>query len=132
MRHLGMLDGEPTELTDRYFHFASRGHRVVPRTGGYLRAGHGPEALMTEVRKGTVLGTVTSPHTFAEQEQLVAPVDGVIFGVARDYMARPGDWAYFVAETGRADSTWVERRGSVVEMADTIERGGRTVGGATS
>lgn len=132
MRHLGMLDGEPTGLTDRYFHFASRGHRVVPRTGGYLRAGHGPDALMTEVKKGTVLGTVTSPYTFAEQEQLGAPVDGVIFGVARDYMVRPGDWAYFVAETGRGDSTWVERRGSVAEMADTIERGSRAAGGAAS
>lgn len=124
MRHLGMVDGGPTGLPSRYFHFASRGHRVVPRAGGYLRAGHGPEALMTEVSKSTVLGSVMNPYTFAEQEQLVAPVDGVVFGVARDYMVRPGDWAYFVAETGRADSVWVDRRGSVKEMADTIERGG--------
>jgi len=132
MRHFGMLEGEPTGLPERYFHFGSRGHRVVPRKGGYLRAGHGPDALMTEVKKGTVLGTVSSPHTFEKLEDLVSPVEGVIFGVARDYMVRPGDWAYFVAETGRADTAWVRRSGSVKDMADTIERGGHAAGGAST
>lgn len=120
--HLGMLEGEPASLPLTYFHFASRGHRVVPTRGGYLRAGRGPEALMTEVSKGTVLGTVTSPYTFERLEELVAPVDGVIFGVARDYMVRPGDWAYFVADSTRGDSAWIERRGSVSEVAAAIER----------
>lgn len=132
MRHIGMLEGELTGLTSRYFHFGSRGHRVVPRTGGYLRAGYGPDSLMTEVKRGTVLGSVTSPHTFKEQEQLVAPADGVLFGVARDYMVRPGDWAYFLAETGRPDTAWVERKGSVKDTADTIERTGRAAGRAQS
>ena len=125
LRHFGMLDGEPEGLPARYFHFGSRGHRVVPSKGGYLRAGHGPDALMSEVAKGTVLGTVESPYTFEEIEQLTAPVDGVLFGVARDYMVRPGDWAYFVAESKRADSLWIDRTGSVGDMATAIERHAR-------
>jgi predicted deacylase len=125
LRHFRMLEGEPTGLASRYFHFGSRGHRVVPRTGGYLRAGHGPDALMTEVAKGTVLGTVESPHTFERLEELTAPVDGVLFGVARDYMVRPGDWAYFVAESKRDDSLWIDRKGSVSDMATAIERHAR-------
>ena len=122
MRHFGMLDGEPEGLPARYFHFASRGHRVVPSKGGFLRAGHGPEALMTEVAKGTVLGTVESPYTFERLEDLVAPVDGVLFGVGRDYMVRPGDWAYFVAESAHPGTAWVKRMASVRETADAIDR----------
>ena len=125
LRHFGMLDGEAEGLPSRYFHFGSRGHRVVPSRGGYLRAGHGPDALMSEVAKGTVLGTVESPYTFEQIEELSAPVDGVLFGVARDYMVRPGDWAYFVAESKRADSLWIDRKGSVSEMATAIERHAR-------
>ncbi len=126
LRHLGMLDGEPTGLPARYFHFGSRGHRVVPSKGGFLRANHGPEALMTEVRKGTVLATVTSPYTFERLEDLVAPVDGVLFGIARDYQVRPGDWAYFLAESSHPDSAWVDRSGSVNDVAGSIERRGRS------
>ncbi len=126
LRHLGMLDGEPAGLPDRYFHFASRGRRVVPSVGGFLRAGRGPEALMTEVAKGTVLGAVTSPYTFEPLEDLVAPEDGVLFGVARDYQVRPGDWAYFLAESQHPGSAWLERSGSVGAMAEAIERRGRS------
>lgn len=122
MRHLGMLDGEPAGLPSRYFHFGPRGHRVVPSRGGYLRAGHGPDALMTEVTNGTVLGTVTSPYTFEHLEDLVAPVDGVLFGVPRDYMVRPGDWAYFVADSTHAGSAWIDHAGSVSATADSIDR----------
>jgi len=125
LRHLGMLDGDPEELPPRYFHFGSRGRRVVPRAGGFLRAGRGPESLMTEVARGTVLGTVTSPYTFEPLEELVAPVDGVLFGVARDYQVRPGDWAYFLAETHDPDSAWFERSGSIADVAGAIERHSR-------
>jgi hypothetical protein len=72
-----------------------------------------------------VLGTVESPHTFERLEELTAPVDGVLFGVARDYMVRPGDWAYFVAESKRDDSLWIDRKGSVSDMATAIERHAR-------
>src|SRR5687767_1512978 len=125
LRHLGMLDGEPTGLPRRYFHFGSRGQRIVPSKGGYLRAGHGPGALMTEVPKGTVLGTVESPYTFERLEDLTAPEDGVLFGVARDYMVRPGDWAYFIAESKHPDSAWVDLAGSVKDTAASIERRAR-------
>src|SRR5688572_15182572 len=122
LKHFGMLDGEPAGPPRKYFHFGSRGQRIVPSKGGYLRAGHGPDALMTEVSKGTVLGTVESPYTFERLEDLIAPEDGVLFGVARDYMVRPGDWAYFVAESNHPDSAWVDLAGSVKETANSIER----------
>ncbi len=122
LRHLGMVDGEPSGLPSRYFHFGSRGRRVVPTKGGFLRAGHGAAALLTEVEQGTVLGAVTSPYTFEILEELVAPVDGVLFGVPRDYQVRPGDWAYFLAETGNPDSAWIERAGSVTDVADSVRR----------
>jgi predicted deacylase len=125
--HFGMLDGEPTGLPRKYFHFGSRGRRVVPSKGGYLRAGHGPEALMTEVAKGTVLGTVESPYTFERLEELTAPADGVLFGVARDYMVRPGDWAYFIAESKDPDSAWFDLTGSVKDTATSIERRARSL-----
>lgn len=122
MHHLGMLEGEPSGLPSRYFHFGPRGHRVVPSKGGLLRARYGPDALMTEVKKGTVLGTVTSPYTFDVIEELTAPFDGVLFGVARDYAVRPGDWAYFIAESAHPESSWVGREGSVRHTADAIDR----------
>lgn len=77
---------------------------------------------MTEVPKGTALGTVSSPYTFERLEDLVAPADGVLFGFARDYMVRPGDWAYFLAESKHPESAWIDRVGTVSDVATSIER----------
>jgi hypothetical protein len=84
----------------------SRAHRVNPRVGGLLRSRCGTDRLATPVTTGELLGEVVSPYTFKVVEQLHAPVDGLLFYVARDYPVHPGDWAFGVAETGR-DAEWV-------------------------
>ena len=119
MAHLGMIDGAP-RLPKKYFHFVDRGHRIVPRNGGLLEPYFGPEALFTEVKAGTVLARVISPHSFEALEELRAPVDGMIFGVARAYPLRPGDWAYFLADTAKAGSQWIDGTGTVADVADRL------------
>jgi predicted deacylase len=117
MRHVGMLTGELEGRPERFFHFESRGVRVVPTRAGMLQPTVGPEALLTEVTRGTVLGRVVSPYTFEVIEELVTPIDGVLFGVGRAYPVRPGDWAFFVSEVDNRGSRWVPAIGSVEEIA---------------
>jgi predicted deacylase len=122
MKHLGMLRGEPARPS-RFFHFETRGYRVVPRRAGLLLPRVGPDRLVTEIAKGTVLGEVISPYTFETLEQLVAPVDGVLFGVGRLTPLRPGDWAYFVAEGSAKSSRWVSAGGSTRDIATRMLEG---------
>jgi predicted deacylase len=122
MRHLGMLRGEPAR-PPRFFHFETRGHRVVPRRAGLLLPRIGPERLVTEVTRGTPLGEVVSPYTFEILEELVAPVDGVVFGVGRMTPLRPGDWAYVVAEGSAKSSRWLPAAGSTREIAARMLEG---------
>lgn len=122
MRHLGMISGRPS-LPPRFFHFESRGLRVVPGKGGLLRPDVGPDALGKDVQKGQRLGVIVSPYTFEVIEELIAPVDGVLFGVGRDYPVRPGDWAFFVADGTHPGSRWVDAGRSVAETADAIMGG---------
>jgi predicted deacylase len=119
MRHLGMLPGDP-DLAPRYFHFATRGIRVVPRHGGMLRPLAGPEELGGPVAKGQPLGTIISPYTFDVLEELVAPADGILFGIGRDYPVRPGDWCYFVADASEPTSRWVDSGPDVAGTARLI------------
>ena len=105
MYHLGMLDGK-LALPKRFLDF-SLNHRVDPSKGGLLVPVHEPDEIGREVKKGEVLGRVVSPYTFEVLEELVAPSDGVLSLIARTYPVRPGDWAFFVADTTHADSAWV-------------------------
>lgn len=120
-RYLGMLEGDPT-LSDRYFHFVTRGHRVVPSVGGIIEPELGTDSIGEEVSAGTVLGRVRSPYSFEIIETLKAPVDGILFAAARQYAARPGDWAYFVADTNAAQSEWIDDFQGVSEVVDRILR----------
>jgi uncharacterized protein len=105
MRHMGMLPEKP-ELADKYLDFTMN-YRVDPSKGGLLKPVHDPDEPLREVKKGEVLARVLSPYTFEELEQLVSPCDGVLTLAPRTYMVRPGDWAFFVADTTHADSKWV-------------------------
>ena len=122
LRHLGMLDGE-VALPPRFLHFESRGFRVVPRRGGLLLPHFGPADLLRDVRRGERLGTVISPYTFEVLEELDAPADGILFGSARSYPVRPGDWSYFVADAAHPATRWVDARGSVAEVARALAAG---------
>jgi predicted deacylase len=118
MIQLGMLAGSIV-LPPRFFACRSRGYRVVPKHGGLLEPVLGPEALLTEVTAGDLLGRVVSPYTFETIEELRAPVDGVIFGVARSHPVWPGDWGYFVADGTLPGNRWVA---SAASVAATVER----------
>jgi hypothetical protein len=107
MGAMGMIDGAPDARPARQLIYR-KSHRVNPSIGGYLRSLHGGESLGRAVRRGTLLGEVVSPYTFEVLEQLQSPVDGCLFYTARDYMVRPGDWAYGVADTEDPGVRWID------------------------
>jgi predicted deacylase len=107
MGHLGMVD-RPKHPASRIFRFHTRGIRVVPSVGGIIFPEPAGRTLLREVQAGEVLGRVVSPYSFQEVQVLKSPVDGILFGVCRQYPVRPGDWAFFVAETAGEGSEWVD------------------------
>ncbi|HEX6947131.1 MAG TPA: succinylglutamate desuccinylase/aspartoacylase family protein [Acidimicrobiia bacterium] len=107
MGELGMLEHRQSIRPRRQLVY-SVSRRVNPSVGGILRSEVGGESLGTEVDAGTVLGTVTSPYTLETLEELVAPVDGLLFYMARDYPVNPGDWAFGIADVTAGDVQWVE------------------------
>jgi uncharacterized protein len=108
MGALGMIDDPPDPRPERQLVYKTS-HRVNPTRGGILRSRHGADRLATAVERGTLLGEVVSPYTFEVLEELRAPVDGLLFYVARDYPVHPGDWAYGVASTEDPAARWVVR-----------------------
>ena len=89
MKHLGMMEGTPQRsarylLIEDYF-------RVSPRKGGYLEPVVGLDRQLTEVARGN----------------LTSPGRGVIFYMCRSYMARPGAWAFGIANLEDGKSRWV-------------------------
>jgi predicted deacylase len=93
---LGMIDHAPDPRPARQLVYR-RSHRVNPSVGGILRSRFAGSALAAEVAAGTVLGEVQSPYTGEVIEELRAPVDGLLFYVARDHPIHPGGWAFGVA-----------------------------------
>ena len=103
MKQLGMLDGEvlrPPQQT-----LVTQMAVVRPRFGGMLHPEIGLDQLGKEVRGGTLLGRVLSPHTFETLEEIRAPFDRGYMILLRGGMMRvhPGDYGYMVAnaETAR-------------------------------
>ena len=103
MKQLGMVDGQIVR---------PQGQTVVtemavirPRFGGMLHPEIGLDQLGKEVRGGTLLGRVLSPHTFETLEEIRAPFDLGYMILLRGGMMRvhPGDYGYMVAnaETAR-------------------------------
>ncbi|MCC6180088.1 MAG: succinylglutamate desuccinylase/aspartoacylase family protein [Chloroflexi bacterium] len=108
MGAIDMIDDAPDPRPDRQLIYKTA-FRVNPSCGGLLRPKLGPERLGTAVEKGTLLAEVISPYTLEVLEELRAPVDGLLFYVARDYPVNPGDWAYGVANTEDPAARWVTR-----------------------
>jgi predicted deacylase len=106
MGTLGMIDGAPDPRPRRQLVYG-KSHRVNPSRGGFLRSRFGGAALAQPVARDTLLGEVISPYTFEVLEELRAPVNGLLFYVARDYPVHPGDWAYGVADTDEG-ARWVD------------------------
>lgn len=111
MAELGMLDEAPAVRPPRQLIYRIA-HRVNPTTGGILHSQFGGEALGQAVTAGTLLGRIVSPYTFAVLEELVAPVDGVLFYTARNHPVHPGGWAFGLAETAGPGARWVDNGGT--------------------
>ena len=109
MKHIGMLDGEP-ELPEKQFHFVHAPH-VRSTTGGYFVTDMEAEDVgvgkpSREVSKGEVLGTVYSPYTFNELEQIKSPCDGLIYACRVSGLVNPQSEILAVADY--RDSKWIE------------------------
>ncbi|HJS75276.1 MAG TPA: succinylglutamate desuccinylase/aspartoacylase family protein [Vicinamibacteria bacterium] len=104
MKHLGMLEGEP-ERVKRILRIGDY-WRVSPRVGGYLEPVIGLDRQFTEFAKGELMARVVSPLTFEILDELRSPGRGTLFYSCRSTMARPGAWAFGVADMEK--SAWVE------------------------
>ncbi len=109
MKHLKMIEGEP-ELLEKQFHFVHAPH-VRSSVGGYFVTDMEAEDVgigrpSREVSAGEVLGTVYSPYTFKELEQIKSPCDGLIYACRVSGLVNPQSELLAVADY--RDSEWVE------------------------
>jgi len=104
MRHLGMVSGEP-ERVKRVLRIGDY-WRVSPRVGGYLEPTIGLDRQFTEFAPGELMARVVSPLTFEVVDELTSPGRGTLFYSCRSSMARPGAWAFGVADMEK--SAWVD------------------------
>jgi uncharacterized protein len=104
MRHLGMIPGEP-ERMKRVLRIGDY-WRVSPRVGGYLEPVIGLDRQFTEFAPGELMARVVSPLTFEVVDELTSPGRGTLFYSCRSSMARPGAWAFGVADMEK--SAWVD------------------------
>lgn len=104
MRQLDMIEGEPRRC-ERVLRVGDY-WRVSPRVGGYLEPTVGLDRQFTEFEPGELMGRVTSPLTFEVIDELRSPGRGVLFYSCRSYMARPGAWAFGVADMEKSE--WIE------------------------
>jgi predicted deacylase len=104
MRHLGMLEGKP-ERVKRVLRIGDY-WRVSPRVGGFIEPVIGLDRQFTEFGKGELMARVVSPLTLEVVDELRSPGIGTLFYSCRSYMARPGAWAFGVADMERSE--WIE------------------------
>jgi predicted deacylase len=104
LSHLGMVEGVPPRV-NRVLQIGDY-WRVSPRVGGYLEPVIGLERQLTEFAPGELMARVTSPLTFEVLDELRSPGRGTLFYSCRSTMARPGAWAFGVADMEK--SAWVD------------------------
>jgi hypothetical protein len=104
MKHLGMMEGEP-ERVKKVLRIGDY-WRVSPRVGGYLEPTIGLDRQFTEFAPGELMARVVSPLTFEVVDELRSPGRGTLFYSCRSTMARPGGWAFGVADMEK--SAWLD------------------------
>ncbi len=104
MQHLGMVKGEP-ERVKRVLRIGDY-WRVSPKVGGYLEPVIGLDRQFTEFAAGELMARVVSPLTFEVVDELRSPGVGTLFYSCRSTMARPGGWAFGVADMEK--SAWID------------------------
>jgi hypothetical protein len=107
MRHLGMLEGRPRRAK-RVLRIGDY-WRVSPRIAGYIEPVVGLDRQFTDFAEGELMARVVSPLTLEVVDELRSPGAGTLFYSCRSYMARPGAWAFGVAD--RSKSEWIEVSG---------------------
>jgi uncharacterized protein len=110
LRHLKMLPGEVVE-PKKQFSAHVRPH-VRPTKAGYLVTRCEPEDLFRDgqlgipVKKGEILGEVFDPYTLQVVEQIVSPVDGIVYMTRASGPVEAGYHGYSIADTSQA--RWIE------------------------
>jgi len=105
LKYLGMLDGKP-DYCDKYLLIGDR-WRASAKNAGYIETKIGFDRQFTRVEKGEHLADVIDPETFEVIEEIRSPGEGVLFYICRNYMARPGGWAYGIADIKK--SKWINK-----------------------
>ena len=105
MKHLGMIDGA-IKLPARQISVTPE-LNLRPKHGGLLITNVGVEDLGTVVPRGTVLGTVVSPYSFAVLDEIVAPFDQSLLIATQFHQpftkVHPGEFVYIVADNTRTE-----------------------------
>jgi len=102
LRKLGMSEGE-VELPDRQL-FCPTVQVLRARHGGILLSAYSSDQLGRSVPLGAELGTIISPHTFEQLEQLIAPFGPSLLALTREPVTHveAGDYAFIVADAASA------------------------------
>ncbi len=110
LRHLKMVPGEAAE-PKKQFSAHVRPH-VRPTKAGYLVTRCEPEELFREdrlgipVKKGDVLAEVFDPYTLQVVEQIVSPVDGIVYMTRASGPVEAGYHGFSIADTAQA--RWID------------------------
>jgi predicted deacylase len=98
LRLLTVFDGEPTKGRTRIV--VRKGVLLRPKHGGLFSPVVGADKVGKTLEKGTVLGRVYSPHTFAVLDELVAPFarTEVMQVRTRTCRVHPGTYAYILGD----------------------------------
>jgi predicted deacylase len=103
LRHLKMVPGTP-ELPAQQRVFTEL-VTLRPHQGGMLVSEVGVDELGSSVPRGTVLGRILNPLTFAELEVVEAPFEPTILILVREEFTKidPGDFGFMVANGATAE-----------------------------
>jgi hypothetical protein len=82
-------------------------HEVRPRQSGYLMSNYErADDLGARLHKGTKLGSIIDIYSYEVLEELVAPVDGILFFSRYSGLVGTGTQAFALAE--EAKSRWLD------------------------
>jgi hypothetical protein len=110
LRHLKMIPGAAVE-PKRQFSAHVRPH-VRPTKAGYLVSRCDPEDLFHDdrlgipVKKGEILAEVFDPYTLDVVEQIVSPVDGIVYMTRGSGTVEAGYHGFSIADAAQA--RWIE------------------------
>jgi predicted deacylase len=111
LRYLKMLPGQSCVDPGRQFSAHVRPH-VRPTKAGYLLTHCEPEDLFQgdspgiPVKKGDVLAEVFDPYTLEVVEQLISPVDGIVYMTRHSGPVEAGAHGYSIADASQ--SKWMD------------------------